>query len=359
MIFFSSVLGFVLILTLFIGKKKRNSFPSIFFTSCIVLILSLLSGLRTKYNDTELYIYRFIYDIPGNISDFTASVNLSLGDNPGFYFYQFVIKAFISDDPQVFVFLSALITNIFFVIFYKRYSTAFTLSLFLYFTSGLFIFGMAAMKQMIAMAIGLWAISFFLKNKNRTFIVLILIASTIHPFVLLYFIIYFLDSKIWTKNVTFAILLAALSGLIFSQFVEQALVVAGSIGVNYEASYILEASGLNPLRLLIFSVVPVLSLIYKKQINASNNRILFISVNFSIISFAFMILASFGGANMFGRLANYFEPFIYISLPWILYHYVKRSYRLLYIALLIVGYSFFFYYQFVIVKGFNYQSVWF
>lgn len=322
-------------------------------------MLSLLSGLRTKYNDTELYIYNFIYNIPGSFSDLIANTELALGANPGFYFYQFVIKSFISDDPQVFVFLSAFITNIFFVIFYKKNSPVFTFSLFLYFISGLFIFGMAAMKQVIAMAIGLWAISFFLKNKHKIFIVLILIASTIHPFVLLYFMIYFLDSKIWTKSVALGILLATLAGLVFSQVVGGLLTAAGSIGVNYEASYILEASGLNPMRLAVFSVVPLLSLIYKKQINDSKNRILIVSVNFSIISFAFMILASFGGANMFGRLANYFEPFIYISLPWIIYHYIKKGYRPLFVSATVVSYCFFYYYQFTIAKDFNYHSVWF
>ena len=136
------------------------------------------------------------------------------------------------------------------------------------------------------------------------------------------------------------------------------MVLGGSIGVDYDASYVLKGSGLDPMRLLVFSIVPVLSLIYKEKINKSKNRLLIISVNFSIISFMFMILASFGGAFMIGRLANYFEPFIYISLPWILYHYVDKSYQLFFVLSILIGYSFFYYYQFVIVKDFKYINIW-
>ncbi len=359
MIFFSSALGFVLILAFFAQKSKKGRPLSLFFTSFIVLILSVLSGSRTEYNDTANYIKNFIYKIPENFSYFISNAEQTLGSNPGFSLYQLFIKVFIVDDPQMFLFLSALITNLFFVMFYKKYSSKFTFSLFLYFSSGLFIFGMAAIKQMMAVAIGLWAISFFLENKRKIFIFLILIASTIHPFILFYFMVYIFDSKIWTKNVILGIFLVLFSGIFFSQFVENLLVAASSIGVDYEASEILEASGLNPLRLLIFSAVPVLSLIYKKQINKSKNKILILSINFSIVSFMFMLLASFGGAFMFGRLANYFEPFIYISLPWILYYYIPKSYRFLSILLAIIGYCIFYYYQFVIVKSFTYLNIWF
>ena len=215
MILFSSVLGFVLVLAFLTERSEKSGILSLFFTVSIVLILSLLSGLRTSYNDTYTYIKSFIYRVTDNFSDLVLHMEQALGDNPGFYLYQYIIIVFISNDPQVFLFLSALITNIFFVFFYKKYSPTFAFSLFLYFTSGLFILGMAAIKQMMATAIIFWAISFFLKNKHITFIFLILIASTIHPFSLFYFIVYLVNSKVWTKMITLFIFLALLTGPVF------------------------------------------------------------------------------------------------------------------------------------------------
>lgn len=319
----------------------------------------MLSGLRTAYNDTEVYIYNFVYRIPENFTTLISYLDQALGQNPGFFLYQYIIKVFILNDPQVFLFLSALLTNIFFVMFYKKYSPYFTFSLFLYFASGLFILGMAAIKQMLAMALGLWAISFFLNNRHIAFVFIILVASTIHPFILMYLSAFVLDSKVWTKLITLGFFMALSAGFVFSQFVDTLLVAAENIGMSYSADYVLGGAGLNPLRLLVFSIVPALSIIYKKQINKSNDRILILSTNFSIISFIFMILASFGGAFMIGRLGNYFEPFIYISLPWIVYRYVRKKYRLLYIPLLVSGYIFFYYYQFTIAKHFVYKSIWF
>ena len=59
-------------------------------------------------------------------------------------------------------------------------------------------------------------------------------------------------------------------------------------------------------------------------------------MNASIISFLFMIMASYGTANMFGRMANYFEPFTYIALPWILTQYIGK-YK---IMIIFTGYFF-------------------
>ena len=71
-----------------------------------------------------------------------------------------------------------------------------------------------------------------------------------------------------------------------------------------------------------------------------------------------MIIGTFGAANMFGRLGNYFEPFTYIALPWLIYCFIPRKIKLMTIFLTLLFYAFFFYYQFAIVKPFEYSS-WF
>ena len=168
MIVFSSLLFLSWMFAYISEKSKVTSVGiSLYFTLLVGLILSLLSGIRTKYNDTELYIYNFIHSIPTEFTELLSSIDIDIGTNPGFYLYQFFVKSYISDNPHVFIFLTSLIINILFITFYKKYSTAFGLTIFFYITSGLFMLGMAAVKQLIAMSIGLWAIHFFIKENIK------------------------------------------------------------------------------------------------------------------------------------------------------------------------------------------------
>jgi hypothetical protein len=197
----------------------------------------------------------------------------------------------------------------------------------------------------------------FYKRKHKTFIAMLILASIFHPFILLYLMVYFLYERVWTKKIIWTLIGTLLVGLFFVQFVEILLALVGSIGVNYDSSYILEKAGVNPLRLTVFAIPSILSYIYREQINETNDKILIVSVNFSIISFLFMLVASYGGANMFGRLASYFEPFTYLSLAWIVYKAIPKNYTLAVITAYIISYSFFFYYQYYVVKHFDYNHI--
>lgn len=56
-------------------------------------------------------------------------------------------------------------------------------------------------------------------------------------------------------------------------------------------------------------LVPVaLSFLYKKKINVSCDKYGKLFINLSLVGAMIMILASFGGANLLGRMAYYFYP---------------------------------------------------
>ncbi len=329
----------------------KNNKPNLFIVVQIFILLSLFSGLRTSFNDTKTYIYNFLYNLPSNLLD----LKISLADNPGFLVFQILLKQYISSDPQIFLIITALITNFLFVFFYYNHSIKFSFSIFLYITSGLFIFGMAAIKQIIAMAIGIWAFNYLLNKKWIKFFLLILLASTIHPYVLIFSLIILFRDKVWTSKTMVLIVLTIFGGLFFDKLVTLILAITEIAGEEYSIEFF-TGTGVNPFRLLVYSVTPILSLIYHNKINTNKNQIITISVNMSIISFIFMILASFGTANMFARMAIYFEPFTYIALPYIL-NLVNKKYKTLIIILCIFCYGIYFYYQFGILKPFMYNSI--
>lgn len=321
----------------------------------VFLILALIAGLRSGHNDTYTYLYNFSNLIPNSFYQLSLQ-DWSIGANPGFYLYQVFIKQFITTNQYGFILVSSVIVLFLFVKSYYRYSTLFYLSIFLFITSGLFVFSMAAMKQIFSMAIGFWAVKFVFEKSIFKFVLAILLASTIHPYILLYLIVPFFKEDIWSKKIILSLIFCVLIGFMFERFVSIAIEINSSIGNDsYELEYITKKAGMNILRVAIFAVTPVLSFFYRKKIIRYNNSLLNVSINMSIISLMFMIMGISGGANLFGRMGNYFEPFTYIALPWII-NFISSKKRFMVVFSILLFYTVYFYYQFAVIKQFEYNS---
>lgn len=321
----------------------------------IFILLACFSGFRSEYNDTATYLYNYTNEIPNTFGRVRA-IEWSLGQNPGFFIYQVFLKQFITTNPYYFIFITSVITTNLFIKSFYRYSPVFYFSIFLFISSGLFIFTMAALKQVIAMAFGFWAIKFLLEKKERKFILIIILSATIHPYILLYFFAFFLRKEVWSKKIILSVIAAIFIGFSFSQFLSIVVNLNSEIGNTYDIEYFENIVGMNKLRVAVFAGVPILSFIYRNKINNYNNQLLNLSVNFSVISFIFMIIASFGAANMFGRVGVYFEPFVYIALPWIIHVFFNKRLIIPTTVVCFVLYLIFFYYQFNIAKTFQYNT---
>jgi hypothetical protein len=333
-------------------KKPHYEAVIVFF---IFIMLASFSGFRSEYNDTAVYLYNFSNEIPQSF-DRIVNIDWSLGQNPGFIIYQIFIKQFISTNQYIFILFTSTIVTCLFVESFYRYSRVFYFTIFLFIASGLFIFTMAAMKQVLAMSIGFWSIRIFLKEKYLKSIFIITLASTLHPYILLYLLAFFFRNEVWSKKIIVLLIATIFVGVLFNQFLSIAVNLNSELGNVYDIEYFENKAGMNKLRVTVFSVVPILSFIYRKKINKFNNQLLNLSINFSVVSFLFMIIASFGAANMFGRVGVYFEPFIYISLPWIIHSFFNKKIKRLATIVCFIMYLFFFYYQFIIAKDFQYTT---
>ncbi len=333
------------------GKKKGSTF----LVFIVTVILSLFSGLRTSHNDTYAYIRGFINNIPASF-DYIDQIYFSIWDYTGFFIYQVLIKQYISTDPQVFLLISAFITNILHVFLYFKYSPKFSLTIYIFITSGLFVFGMAAVKQMLAMSIGVWAIHYALKGKWSIFALLLLIASTFHPYIFLYGLTPIFINGLWTFRELSLLLIALFGALYFESFllfVMDAHALAGE-DLSYD---LLMGEGVNIYRVLVYTVTPVLALIFRKKLRAIKNPMLNVSVNFSIMSFVFMLISLFGNPSLMTRIAIYFDPFAHLALTHIIMNCFPKDQRLAVIAICVISYSVYFYYQFAIAQPFIYRSI--
>ena len=101
------------------------------------IVVAVFVGLRTSYNDT--YTYRNMYESLdagfGNI----ASLSFSLGDNPGFWITNTILKT-LGCSTQTFLMFYALITVGIYLWFIRKYTDNIWFSIFLFFTMGCYTF---------------------------------------------------------------------------------------------------------------------------------------------------------------------------------------------------------------------------
>ncbi len=288
----------------------------------LVFILICFSGLRTVMNDTSTYLARFA-GAPSSLAAI-QQIDLSLGANPGFECYRILLRWMGIKNGSLFLFITAIFVSTSYVAFLRRYSPDFSFSVYLLIATTTFAFTMAAIKQTIAISIAIWAVSALLEGKRLKFILLVLLAATFHPYILIYLIAPAFLKEVWSIQAVLAVVAVIGLGGIFGDVIERLISITQAIGDQYDERFFY-GSGVNTFRLLFYAVVPVLSFLYKKQLNKRNNCALNLIVNFSTISLCFMVLASFGGANIFGRMANYFDLFNCLSLPIVLCYGIPKG----------------------------------
>lgn len=323
----------------------------------LVTILVLFSGLRTSYNDTHNYISIF-NNLSGVASFLSDAENLHPLGNPLFYFCANLLKHMV-DHAQVLIFTTSLFAQICFVRFIKRYSSNFVFSIFLYFTLGTFALSMAAMKQIVAMAVLTLAIPYLEKKKWVQYFLLVFVAMLLHTYAMAFAILPLFTGRPWKQftyvfMITVVIMLMNFQGVV-TTFLEQAD-EAGKTIADYE---VFDNVSVNIFRLAVYAVPPLISLIFQKWIFHDSSNMDHVLVHMSIISLACMIMGTESGANMFGRMGNYFELGTICSLPWMLEKtFDKRSHHLISTVAVIAFLGYFSYANMIATDfGQAYQSV--
>ena len=205
------------------------------------------------------------------------------------------------------------------------------------------------------MSIGVIGITHILNKKYNLSLLTIIFASLFHPFVLLYLVSFFLREKVWSKLV-FIILLTILICLYFlSGFLDLVYNLNIAIGNDLDKSEIYEGTELNIFRLIFYLITPVLTYFTKEKITLDNKQSDILFINLTTIGAGIMFMALFTNALLFSRLANYFDPFLVLSLTIILTKYITERFRFIVkntVLLAWLGFYFFLVYS----KDFIYKS---
>lgn len=326
----------------------------------LLVLLILFTGLRTSYNDTGNYLAAFS-NAPGLKHFLEEPKNLNIFRNPLFYAYQSFLRSTL-DNGQLLVFSTSALTQTCFLLFFKRYSKSFRFSIFIYITLGTFCFTMAAMKQVVAMAILTLGFPYLKRRNYLAFFLFVFVAMLFHTYALIFsFLPLFIDTP-WKPFTYLFLLITILILLNFQDAISSFMDQANDLGKTLSEDEIFDNHSVNTFRLLVYMVVPLASLVFQRWLFYDSGRMEHVLVHMSIISMSFMILGTESGANMFGRMATYFELGTICCMPWILKKIFDRPSYVLVRRVAVLCYLGYFTYAYGISQdfsaGYRAMSLW-
>lgn len=317
--------------------------PNKLFIFLSITLLVLVSGLRNNIGDTYFYIKSYAE------SDFTWEYVVANKD-PGFGILQMLLQM-ISEDPQLLIFITALITNLLIGITLYKYSRMIELSFYVYITAGMFTVSMNGIRQFLAASIIFIATKYILNGDFKKYALIVILASTIHQSALVLIPIYFIVRReAWTKVTFLLFALAILIVMGFNQFSE--MLFASLEDTQYSNYSNFDEGGANSLRVLVDSIPVIIAFLGREKLRKLWPKSDII-VNLAVINLIFMIIATQNW--IFARFNIYFSLYNLILISWIIYLFKENSRKFVYYGLL-VCYLLYFYYEQVISLNMYYQS---
>lgn len=330
------------------------------FMIAVIVWLSCFSFLRTSYNDTGSYIF-FLETAP-NVDEFLAEGRLwELTGNPLSYFYESIMHT-LSANYHVYFMIPAVLNCFAVIKLFKRYSLNPAFSLIIFFSIGTYAMYIAALKQSIAMFFLLMSIPYAEKKQYVRFYLLVIVAILFHTHAFMFAIIPLLFEKPWGK-ITWLGLAAVLFAMATYDVTLGAFMnYAQSIGALVSEEEVFDGHAINTIRVLVYWVPAAFALIFRKRLFGNSSRIENLFVNMSIVSALILMIGLVEGANLYARMAGYFEIAMPIALVWMIDKvFTKQSARLV-TGTAVVLYFGYFMYEFTVSKPFNTQysaiSIW-
>ena len=333
------------------GDGTRQTTQNKLFFFALLCVLAFHAGLRTTYNDTGAYIRGF-NESPTVFALLNAE-RMHILTNPAFKVYTAIVHD-LTDNYHIYFLIPAFFVQYAFISTIRRYSASFTLGIGLYICLGTYVFSLAAMKQTLAMAILMLGIPKLQDKKYLQYYLLVFVAFLFHTYAIAFAVLPLLAVKPWKAHTFILLFVVFVIMQNFESIIGSFLDYANEQGKDVAEYEVFDNAQVNIFRVAVYAVVPLLSLclrahLFRDEYDSCYN----VLIHMSIISFSFMLLGTVNGANMFGRMANYFEFGMICSLAWIVRRaFTRESARI--ITIVAVGcFLFYFYYAYKITLDFD------
>lgn len=342
-------------MALFFPKKKELVMGRIelrwHILPAILMVVPYIvwAGFRTdNFGDTYAYRSTF-WDAPSQISQLPEYL-ATITKDKGFSILTVFLKGIIGNSDTLFFLILALFQMICLALIYRKYSCNYWASIFIFVASTEYMSWLHnGIRQFLAISVIMAATPLLLKKKYLPLIATILLAYTFHASALMMLpIVFIVQGKAWNKKTVLCILACICTLFFVDQFTD----ILDSALSNTQYSNMVtdwqewQDDGTNPIRVLVYSIPMVLSIIGRNQIKAENDPVVNVMVNFSILTCGIAILSMRTSGIFLGRLIAYGSVYsATILLPWEIEHIFSKAFaRFLFIAL-VIAYVAFFYYQ--------------
>lgn len=330
-----------------LGKREKR--VRIEFAIMAIIPLMWWAAIRPRsFFDTGAYMMAFdaMPNTLGEISSYMDSVD----KDRGFYLLSAIIKIIVGNHVEIYFFVLAAIQLIPIALVFRKYSINFIMALFLFVATTDYLSWMHnGVRQFTAVALIFAATELMLRKKYISLIVIILVASTIHGSALLMIpIIFIVQGKPWNKKTILAILVFAFTIIFvdgFTELLDNMLADTQYTNVvsDWQAG---DDDGTNPIRVLVYSIPTILSLIGFRYIKEEKNPTINLACNMGILSTMLYCLSAVTSGIFMGRLPIYCSMYATgILLPWELDNiFTKESSRIIK-WIMVVSFIGFYYYQ--------------
>lgn len=334
------------------GKRHFMLRRADIFMIVVIAWMTCFSFLRESYNDTASYISDFMY-LSDPLDRFLKNNNLlEVGSNSLFQLYMSVVHNFTSN-YHIFFFFPAIISSFVSVKFFKRYSANIAFSLLIFYSIGTYVMYIAAMKQSIAVGFLLLALPYAIDKKYIKYYILVFIAMLFHTHAFVFLVVPLFFGKPWGK-VTWFLLAAVLISMATYDVTFGALMnTALSMGISIVDWELFDGHSINLIRVVVYWIPALLALFLRNRLFSDSTRTENLFANLSIGAAFVITIGLRQGANLFARMAAYYEIAVGITLPWMINKlFTKQSAQLVSIAAIVL-YFVYFLYEFGVSKNFG------
>ena len=329
---------------LLIAQNKKEVF--VYLIMAVVLIMFV--GLRTKYNDT--YVYIADYNSTPETGNLFAGLKWTMSESTGYRILNRLLRH-LHVSTQSWLMIYAVIDvgiPLWFIRKYAEKENLF-LTVFLFIMKGVYTFNLAAIMQCTATAFALVGVDMAIEKRWGWFVFFILLAATFHTYALVFLFVLLLSFRPWTKKTYWLLFGFLLVGLLLPRLLGLVVTVTSAMGEEYDIESFNQA-GVNIFRFIVCAVPVVLSFMTRKLSAGKTTRTENIIVNLCMLNAEIMFVGLFGTANYFARLANYFLIFQAIALPWLLRWFDQRTRTMLYWGIIVCYIAYFVYANYFLYK---------
>ena len=321
------------------------------FMVIVILWLTAFSFLRYSYNDTVNYVIMF-NNAPTTWEFLAENGWFQLGGNYLSYLYQSVVHD-LTDNIHIYFFFPALLSSYAVVKFFKRYSVSPAFSLLIFFSLGTYIMYVAALKQSIAMFFVLLGIPYLEDRKYGPYYLCVIIAMMFHTHAFMFLFVPLLCGKPWSKRMWILVGAVCFAMLTYDSTLGAFMRFADSIGAFVTEIEVFDGHAINAIRVAVYWFPAIIALVFRRRLFSDSTRTENLLMNLSCMSAFILTIGLVEGANLYARMAGYFEIFTAISLPWMIEKlFTRRSVKLVN-GCAYVLYFVYFYYEFTVSKAFD------